>query len=340
MRKEIAMRHWILVFFAVLWASAAPAAQSVDYSLDNLRGAEFRAELNSILGAIQTQNSGPTAPASPVPYMLWADTSSGYLKIRDAANANWIVGPRLGDMQAPDAAKLDGVAASGYVLTTNMTTTATAGKGVLRDGSGRAKIAAPAVGDDIARLDTVTAHTNAAAPHSGHETPSGAQGRVDTHNAVVNPHSSTSAATANLLVLRDGAGRAKVAAPAASDDIAIKATVDAHANRTDNPHGVTATQLGIHLKGYVTTGAGVTVTVPSGKKVVAIPKKLDVYVAEVGRVYLSYAFKRGTTTVELTDTTGGTALTAYFLDTPSAGTYTYTMVADGANQPFLLYVVD
>jgi hypothetical protein len=40
------------------------------------------------------------------------------------------------------------------------------------------------------------------------------------------PHSATSAATADRLMLRDAAGRAKVAAPSASDDIARKDTVD------------------------------------------------------------------------------------------------------------------
>lgn len=45
-----------------------------------------------------------------------------------------------------------------------------------------------------------------------------------------------SAATANKVVKRDANGRAKVAAPVASDDIAIKGTVDTHANLTA-PHG-------------------------------------------------------------------------------------------------------
>lgn len=41
-----------------------------------------------------------------------------------------------------------------------------------------------------------------------------------------NPHGSTSAVTASKIMQRDALGRAKVAAPAASDDIAIKSTVD------------------------------------------------------------------------------------------------------------------
>ncbi|HAY21396.1 MAG TPA: hypothetical protein DCY27_04360 [Desulfobacterales bacterium] len=59
------------------------------------------------------------------------------------------------------------------------------------------------------------------------ESAAGAQSKVDTHNALTDPHSATSLATANRIVLRDAFGRAKVAAPAASDDIAQKAQADA-----------------------------------------------------------------------------------------------------------------
>ena len=52
-------------------------------------------------------------------------------------------------------------------------------------------------------------------------------------------HGATSSATANRIIIRDSAGRAKVAAPSASDDIARKDTVDAHANAT-TVHGATS----------------------------------------------------------------------------------------------------
>jgi Phage tail-collar fibre protein len=87
------------------------------------------------------------------------------------------------------------------------TSAATADRLMLRDANGRAKVAAPAAGDDIARKDT-----------------------VDAHAALTNPHTSTWFAAANRLMLRDDNGRSKVAAPAAADDIARKDTVDAHAN--------------------------------------------------------------------------------------------------------------
>tara|TARA_Y100001951_G_scaffold77476_2_gene64810 strand:+ start:1570 stop:2589 length:1020 start_codon:yes stop_codon:yes gene_type:complete len=46
-------------------------------------------------------------------------------------------------------------------------------------------------------------------------------------------------ATANTIALRDAAGRLKASAPSASTDVARKAEVDAHTNRSDNPHGTT-----------------------------------------------------------------------------------------------------
>ena len=48
----------------------------------------------------------------------------------------------------------------------------------------------------------------------------------DTHVATQTAHGSTSAASAGKIMQRDSAGRAKVAAPSASDDIARKAEVD------------------------------------------------------------------------------------------------------------------
>jgi len=66
------------------------------------------------------------------------------------------------------------------------------------------------------------------------ETPEGAQAKVDAHNSQTSVHGATSAATANTIIMRDSAGRAKVAAPSASDDIARKDTVDNHAGVTSS----------------------------------------------------------------------------------------------------------
>ncbi|WP_138751847.1 hypothetical protein [Paenibacillus sinopodophylli] len=55
----------------------------------------------------------------------------------------------------------------------------------------------------------------------------GVEGDIDAHTAANTAHGSTSAATAGRMMQRDVNGRSKVAAPAASDDIARKDTVDA-----------------------------------------------------------------------------------------------------------------
>ncbi len=80
-----------------------------------------------------------------------------------------------------------------------------------RDAAGRAKVTAPFASDDIARKAEADA----------------VQENLNTHIGGESVHGATSAATANKIMKRDAAGRAKVAAPSASDDIARKDTVDA-----------------------------------------------------------------------------------------------------------------
>ncbi len=79
------------------------------------------------------------------------------------------------------------------------------------------------------------------------ETSAGAQAKVDAHNSQTSVHGATSVATANRIIMRDSAGRAKVAAPSASDDIARKDTVDNHAIQT-----ATLSNLG-HVKHAILT---------------------------------------------------------------------------------------
>lgn len=68
----------------------------------------------------------------------------------------------------------------------------------------------------------------------GAETPSGAQNKVDAHaNSTSGAHGATSAAVAGKIIQRDAAGRAKVAAPAAADDIARKQETDAAQSRAN-----------------------------------------------------------------------------------------------------------
>jgi hypothetical protein len=66
-----------------------------DYVIANGTGAAVRSDLNNGLAAIVSQNSGATEPATMYAYQLWADTTTGLLKIRNAANNAWITLRRL-----------------------------------------------------------------------------------------------------------------------------------------------------------------------------------------------------------------------------------------------------
>lgn len=62
-----------------------------DYILADAAGAAFRTDLNLALGATVSRNSGASAPATTYPYMEWMDTTSGFRKVRNAANSAWII---------------------------------------------------------------------------------------------------------------------------------------------------------------------------------------------------------------------------------------------------------
>jgi len=61
-----------------------------DYVIANGTGAAVRSDLNNALAAIVSQNSGATAPSPTYAYQWWADTTTGLLKLRNAANSGWI----------------------------------------------------------------------------------------------------------------------------------------------------------------------------------------------------------------------------------------------------------
>jgi len=65
---------------------------AVDYNLANQSGAQFRAELNLILAALQACAYGAAAPTTTTAGQLWVDASgaSPVLKIRNALNTGWI----------------------------------------------------------------------------------------------------------------------------------------------------------------------------------------------------------------------------------------------------------
>ena len=62
-----------------------------DYVIDNQSSATARADINNVLQAILTNNSGSSAPSTTAANMLWYDTSNNELKMRDEADSGWIV---------------------------------------------------------------------------------------------------------------------------------------------------------------------------------------------------------------------------------------------------------
>jgi hypothetical protein len=67
-----------------------------DYVIDNQSAASFRADINTALAAIVSSNSGNTAPSTTYAHQIWADTTAGLLKMRNAANSAWLTIGTLG----------------------------------------------------------------------------------------------------------------------------------------------------------------------------------------------------------------------------------------------------
>ena len=61
-----------------------------DYVIANQSGASFRSDLNNALSAVATNNSGSSEPSTTYAYQLWADSNTGLLKIRNAANSAFV----------------------------------------------------------------------------------------------------------------------------------------------------------------------------------------------------------------------------------------------------------
>ena len=65
-------------------------AQVSDYNIANASGASVRSDLNLVLEAIKTNNSGGTDPTNAESFMFYADTAdNNNLKIRNAANSGF-----------------------------------------------------------------------------------------------------------------------------------------------------------------------------------------------------------------------------------------------------------
>ena len=61
-------------------------SQVTDYTIANDTGANVRSDINAVLGAIQTLNSGSSEPSANVAFQLSVNTTTSLLKIRNAAN--------------------------------------------------------------------------------------------------------------------------------------------------------------------------------------------------------------------------------------------------------------
>lgn len=75
-----------------------------DMTVDNGAGVAVRTDINLALKALASQSSGASAPTPTFPAQIWADTGTGRLRQRDAANANWVdKGPIDGAMAPLDS---------------------------------------------------------------------------------------------------------------------------------------------------------------------------------------------------------------------------------------------
>jgi len=68
-----------------------------DFDIADQAGSPFLAELNLQLKALASQSAGTSAPATMYAYQLWADTTNGVIKQRNAANSAWILRATLAE---------------------------------------------------------------------------------------------------------------------------------------------------------------------------------------------------------------------------------------------------
>jgi hypothetical protein len=93
-----------------------------DYDVANADGLTVRGDLNAVLAAIVSNNSGASAPPTTFANMWWFDTSADVLYQRDEANTAWItVASKVGTTWIPYR--------SGVALGTASTYTAGTGSG-------------------------------------------------------------------------------------------------------------------------------------------------------------------------------------------------------------------
>lgn len=78
-------------------------------------GLQVLGYVNNALNTLVTQNSGSTAPTTTYAYMTWADTTTGLLKIRNAANTAWVT---VGTMASTNLGLVDPTTATTFSAAT------------------------------------------------------------------------------------------------------------------------------------------------------------------------------------------------------------------------------
>ncbi|MCW3782122.1 hypothetical protein [Defluviimonas salinarum] len=180
----------------------------VDYNLANQSGAQFRAELNLILAALQSCAYGTTAPATTTAGQLWVDAAGTdpVLRIRDALNADWTPLGTLG----PAGFELAGSSAAGRALLAAATVAAQ--RTALGLGAGAtltlASQAQAQAGTNNATLMTPlrVAEAIAALAAGASDLLAGAMATTVADNAVVLKHCSGGSDTATLSLSKSGNG--------------------------------------------------------------------------------------------------------------------------------------
>jgi len=100
-----------------------------------------RSDINDQLAAIVSNNSGATAPATTYAYQWWADTTTGLLKIRNAANNAWVtVGTLASDNLGLLASGGTLVSALGSASTPGITFTGDLNTGIYSPGADQVAI--------------------------------------------------------------------------------------------------------------------------------------------------------------------------------------------------------
>lgn len=89
-----------------------------DFNIANQSFPSFRSDLNDALVALASLSSGATEPATTYAHQLWYDTSTNYLKYRNATNSGWIV---LFQITATGIEAVNGFDVTGDIAVTGQT---------------------------------------------------------------------------------------------------------------------------------------------------------------------------------------------------------------------------